>query len=77
VSTGRRVSYVRAGSQYRGALREGARVVWACPHLHSTRDSGHSATQCARVYLAAPDEWQRREDQRVASIEARRAAGWH
>jgi hypothetical protein len=73
----KRVTYSGTSGAYRGVIRDGKEVIWECPHFHRNRDVGHSAQNCARMYLNSPEYWQEQEDRRVAEMEARRARGWH
>ena len=43
-----RPSTVREGNHYRGAIRDGKRIVWTCEHLHRNRDMSPGIRQSAR-----------------------------
>jgi len=52
---------VRAGSLYRGVLREGRKVIWTCPHLHHNRDMSPGIRQSARDCARAESQERRGE----------------
>lgn len=36
-----RASYRRSGEHWVGAIRDGTRLLWTCPHTHQRRDWGY------------------------------------
>lgn len=74
-----RATYTGSPGNWKGAIRDdNNKLVWKCPHLHRNRDAGYeiAARQCSRSYLRDPEAWEKREAERIAWIEARRAKGW-